>query len=87
MTVRWTRTAKNDLHAIWDYIARDSVYYADNFISELLSATDMFEVFPEMGRSIHLGKNQDHLQNNLLVFLVKNCFYRIPIKNNKVFIW
>jgi len=52
MMVKWTNTAKDDLQGIWDYIAHDSVFYADKFISELLSAADMLEVFPEMGRHI-----------------------------------
>ena len=52
MTIRWTRTAKEDLQGIWDYIARDSTYYADKYIDELISATDVLEVFPEIGRVV-----------------------------------
>ena len=52
MTVKWTQTASDDLQSIWDYIARDSVYYADKFINELLSASDILEDFPEIGRII-----------------------------------
>ena len=52
MTVQWTETAKDDLQGIWDYIARDSVFYADKYVNELLSATDILEVFPEIGRVI-----------------------------------
>ena len=52
MTVRWTQTARDDLKAVWDYIARDSVFYADKFTDELLKATDVLEIFPEVGRII-----------------------------------
>ena len=52
MTVQWTETAKDDLQGIWDYIARDSVFYADKYVDELLSATDVLEIFPEIGRII-----------------------------------
>jgi plasmid stabilization system protein ParE len=52
MIVRWTQTAKDDLQSIWDYIARDSVYYADKFIDELLLKPDVLETFPEIGRKI-----------------------------------
>ena len=52
MTIRWTQTAKDDLQSIWDYIARDSVYYADKFIDELLLKPDILVTFPELGRKI-----------------------------------
>ena len=52
MTVKWTQTARDDLKAIWDYISRDSVFYADKFTDELLTATDVLEVFPEIGRIV-----------------------------------
>ena len=52
MTIRWTQTAKDDLQSIWDFIARDSVYYADKFIDELLSKPDILETFPKIGKKI-----------------------------------
>ena len=52
MTVKWTQTARDDLQSIWDYIARDSFFYADKFVDELLNATDVLEDFPEIGRII-----------------------------------
>ena len=52
MTVQWTQTAKDDLQSIWDFIARDSVYYADKFIDELLSKPDILESLPRIGRVI-----------------------------------
>ena len=52
MTVKWTKTASDDLQSIWDYIARDSVFYADKFIDELLSSADILEDFPEIGRVV-----------------------------------
>jgi len=52
MIVKWTETAKADLQAIWDYIARDSVFYANKYVDELTSATDILEDFPERGRAI-----------------------------------
>ena len=52
MTVQWTETARADLQGIWDYISRDSVYYANKYTDELLSATDILKDFPGMGRVI-----------------------------------
>ena len=50
--VQWTKTARDDLKAVWDYIARDSIFYADKFTDGLLKATDVLETFPEYGRII-----------------------------------
>ena len=50
--VKWTRIALDDLDAIKEYIARDSVYYAEKFGDEALAATDNLELFPEMGRIV-----------------------------------
>ena len=51
-TVIWTQTALDDLAAIKEYIARDSVYYADKFVDDAFDATDNLEIFPEMGRVV-----------------------------------
>jgi len=55
--VIWTQTALDDLAAIKEYIARDSVYYANKFIDDAFNATDNLEVFPEMGRVVPEGND------------------------------
>ena len=45
MIIKWTQTAKDDLQGIWDYISRDSVYYADKFTEELVSAVKLLRFF------------------------------------------
>jgi plasmid stabilization system protein ParE len=52
MNLSWSQTAKNDLQGIWDYIANDSVYYADKFIDELLSTANVLEDHPRIGRVV-----------------------------------
>ena len=52
MKVRWTQTARDDLKAVWDFISRDSIFYANKFTDELLRATDVLEIFPEFGRIV-----------------------------------
>jgi len=51
-TIIWTQTALDDLAAIKEYIARDSVYYADKFVDDAFNAADNLEIFPEMGRVV-----------------------------------
>jgi len=51
-TVIWTQTALDDLAAIKEFIARDSVFYAEKFIDDVFNVTDNLEIFPEMGRVV-----------------------------------
>ena len=48
--VRWTTQAADDLQAIYDFIERDSPYYVQVVIEELLAAVDVLERFPLLGR-------------------------------------
>ena len=48
----WTQSALDDLTGIRDYIARDSVYYADKFVNDALRSVERLEVFPFSGRMV-----------------------------------
>ncbi len=50
--VIWSRPARNDLKQIYDYIAKDSRYYATNVVQNIVSKTENLDVFPEMGRVV-----------------------------------
>ncbi len=49
MLIEWTDPALEDLESIRDYIAKDSPYYARNFLEQLFDATGKLENFPEIG--------------------------------------
>lgn len=52
-TINWTPRAENDLKNIYDYIARDSDFYATRFINALISSvTTQLSIFPLSGRKI-----------------------------------
>jgi plasmid stabilization system protein ParE len=38
----WTEFATEDLQNIYDYIAHDSVFYAERFIDQLIARVDIF---------------------------------------------
>ena len=44
--VRWTPQAADDLQAIYDFIARDSPYYAQLTVEDILAAIDRLGQFP-----------------------------------------
>ena len=50
--VIWTQNALDDLAGIQEYIARDSVYYAEKFVDDAFNAVERLETFPESGRMV-----------------------------------
>jgi plasmid stabilization system protein ParE len=52
MNIRWTEPAVLDLESIRDYIARDSDYYATEFIGRILDAVEKLYMLPSMGRKV-----------------------------------
>jgi plasmid stabilization system protein ParE len=48
----WSPRALNDLEAIRDHIARDSIAYADLVLARLLVAPQRLVSFPESGRMV-----------------------------------
>jgi len=52
MEIRWTPQAANDLQSIYDFIARDSPYYARLIVEDILARIDGLERFPLMGRHL-----------------------------------
>ena len=52
MNIRWTEPAVLDLESIRDYIARDSEYYATEFIGRIIDAVEKLYMLPSMGRIV-----------------------------------
>ncbi len=52
LEVKWSPEATEDLEAIADYIARDSEYYAQAVVTELLSVAKSVGEFPMIGRIV-----------------------------------
>jgi toxin ParE1/3/4 len=50
--VVWTEPALADLRAIVEYVARDSLTYADRLGTDLLAVPDRLQDFPRSGRIV-----------------------------------
>lgn len=50
--VIWSIPARNDLKQIYDYIAKDSKYYATNVVENIFSKAENLDEFPEIGRVV-----------------------------------
>ncbi len=50
--VIWTRSALNDLRAVFNYISEDSIFYATRFTNQLIQRVDVLLEFPLAGRIV-----------------------------------
>jgi len=59
MTVLWTDNAISHLIAIYDYIARDSAFYAQRMIDRLTKRSTQLADFPKSGRVVPEYEEED----------------------------
>lgn len=50
--VEWTTPAKQDLKQIYDYIARDSQFYAQKVSRNIVDKSEKLKDFPKIGRIV-----------------------------------
>ena len=50
--VKWSVPARNDLKQIHDYIAKDSKFYAQNVVQEIVAKSETLTKLPEIGRIV-----------------------------------
>lgn len=50
--VIWSIPAKQDLKEIYDYIARDSKYYAEKVSQDIVEKSELLHKFPKIGRVV-----------------------------------
>ena len=55
----WSPQALKDLESIRDYIAQDSVRYADLVVARIVSSVERLRSFPESGRVVPELNRQD----------------------------
>ena len=66
MRIKWTEPALDDMEGIQAYIAKDSVYYARQFIERIFEAAKKLEDFPEIGR--HVPETEERNDVRELIF-------------------
>jgi plasmid stabilization system protein ParE len=57
--VRWTLAAQSDLQDIEEFIARDSLVQAVNFVDQLIDSTDKLTTNPQIGRVVPEFERQE----------------------------
>jgi addiction module RelE/StbE family toxin len=74
--VIWSIPARNDLKLIYEYIAKDSRYYATNVIENIVSKAENLDDFPEIGRVVpEIG---DENVKELIIYSYRLIYEVVP---------
>lgn len=76
-TLKWTDTARNDLEAIINFIAEDSIDTALEILEKLRKKALSLHTFPERGRLVPELKEQGIIIYRELIFFPWRIIYRI----------
>ncbi len=82
MLIEWTDFAIEDMIAIRDHIAKDSLYYAHNFIECLFEVTNKLEDFPEIGRRV--PEAEEHNDIRELIYQGYRIIYLVSVDQIKI---
>ena len=74
--VRWSAPAKKDLKQIYDYIARDSKYYAKNVAQNIVARSENLKDFPEIGRIV--PETDDSNVRELFIYSYRLIYEILP---------
>lgn len=79
--IEWLEIADNDLIQIYNYIYKDSIYYAIKTINNIVDLVDNLKILPYTGRKIPELNNKN---NRELIYKSYRIMYSIEF--NKIFI-
>ena len=81
MIVYWTKRSLSDLESIFEFISKDSEYYARRFIEKIINTTDNLTSFPGIGRNVVEVDDQ-----NIKEIIMHNYRIIYTTDNNKIYI-
>lgn len=81
MTIRWSARARSDIREVQKYIAKDSPYYARQFIGKIFGAIEKLIDHPKIGRQVPEAERDDVRE---LIFQGYRIIY--AIKRDSVYI-
>ena len=62
MRVTWSDVAEADLDDLYDYIARDVPYYAEQFVDRLIEAVGVLKDHPRLGRRVPEAEKREDVR-------------------------
>jgi len=78
--IEWTNNASEELKEIKNYIAKDSVKYAERLVKKIFNTTNVLQFFPEMGNTMDIETTQKN--NNIRQLIEGNYRIVYEIKTN-----
>ena len=90
--IHWSKTARQNLEEIADYIAQDSPFYAINFVERILQEAEKLSDFPKIGRIVPEFKKETireilfhnyrivYMIGNECVFITSICYGSIDMR-------
>lgn len=75
MRIVWSDVAEADLDELYDYIARDVPFYAEQFIDRLIDAVGVLQDHPQLGR--HVPEAEDREDVRELLFQSYRVIYLV----------
>ena len=79
--VKWSIPAKDDLKKIFEYIAKDSKFYAEKVADEIVEKSELLDKFPEMGRIV--PEIEDSNIRELIIYSYR-LIYEISVKGIEI---
>jgi len=79
--VRWSKPSRQDLKSIYDFIAKDSAYYAQRVVATIVEKSDKLEVFPYVGRIVP-ERNEERIRE-LLIYSYR-IIYQINLEDIEI---
>ncbi len=81
--IKWTIRSLNDLHDIYEFIAKDSKRYAQIQVENIQNAVSNLTRFPLMGRKVH---EFPHLPYREVLVGNYRVIYRLEEEENQILI-
>ena len=77
MSITWSDVAEADLDDLYDYIARDVPYYAEQFVDRLIEAVGALKDHPRLGRRVPEAHDREDVrelifQSYRIIYLVES---------------
>lgn len=75
MRLAWSDVAEADLDELYDYIARDVPYYAEQFVNRLIDAVGVLKDHPRLGRQVPEAEKREDVRE--LIFQGYRIIYLV----------
>jgi toxin ParE1/3/4 len=75
MRIVWSDIAEADLDDLYDYIARDVPYYAEQFVDRLIEAVGVLQAHPQLGRRVPEAEDREDVRE--LIFQSYRVIYLV----------